>query len=284
MIREYYALTKPGIIYGNLITAAGGFFLAAHGSVDPALLFSTISGLGTIIASSCVLNNYYDRDIDKHMERTKRRALVVGTIPLLRSLLFATTLFIVGVSVLLFGSSSSALSAALFGFMVYLFFYTPLKRKTVHSTLVGAFAGAMPPVVGYLAVHPGLDATSILLFIILLTWQMPHFYSIALNRISEYEKASIPVWPLVHGEKSTRMHILVYVLLFLCSSLSLFAIGQTGIIYAVVMSILGASWFVYGALGLNYATTAWAKKMFFFSLVILLIFSLLISLDTFLRF
>ena len=284
MIKEYYALTKPGIIYGNLITAAGGFFLASKGDVDIALFVFMLVGLAAVIASSCVFNNYYDRDIDGAMERTKGRALVIGRVPVRNALLFGFILICAGMAILAFHVHSLAALIALIGFFVYLALYTPLKRRTVHGTLVGAFAGAVPPVVGYTAVTNNLDLTALLLFLILAFWQMPHFYAIALNRFDEYAAAKIPVWPRERGIKSTKIYILMYIVLFSVAALSLTARSVTGYIYAICMSFLCIGWFLYGCWGLYKNEKRWAKNMFFISLVVLLVFSLLIGVDGFLQF
>lgn len=191
MLKQYYYLTKPGIIYGNVITALGGFFLAAKGEVNFQLLIAMVFGLSFVIASACVINNIFDKEMDAKMERTKHRATVTGKISRTKATIFAVILL--GLGIYFLQPTTYALFTSLVGWLVYVAFYTPFKSKTVHATLIGSIAGATPPVVGYTAVTNQVDLGAILLFIILVTWQMPHFYSISIFRQEEYHTAGVPV-------------------------------------------------------------------------------------------
>jgi heme o synthase len=193
LFKEYYHLTKPGIIYGNTIVAAAGFLYAAKGNVDWPLLGATLLGLACIIASGCVFNNYLDREIDVKMERTKLRALVVGSIKNQHALIFSNILLLVGGLLLYYCTNLTALSVALFGWVVYVAAYTPLKPKTALAVFVGAVAGATPPVVGYAAVTNTLDLTALAMFAFLFLWQLPHFLAIAKFRHHEYTAAGVPL-------------------------------------------------------------------------------------------
>ncbi|MDO8517818.1 MAG: heme o synthase [bacterium] len=191
--RTYYGLVKPGIVWGNALPAAAAFLFASQGRVDWILLVVMLLGLSCIIASAATLNNYLDRDIDATMERTHNRALVVGSIAPKRALFFGFVLLACGILVL--GTTNMlALGTALFGFVVYVFWYTPLKRHSKHALWVGALAGATPPVVGYVAVTNTLDSTAVALFIFLCLWQLPHFLAIAVYRYDEYKAANIPLF------------------------------------------------------------------------------------------
>jgi protoheme IX farnesyltransferase len=163
-MRTYYQLIKPGIVYGNAMTALAAFVFASTAPFNFPLLFATLFGLSFSIAAACVVNNIIDRDIDVHMERTKKRAIPTGQISIRKALIFAAVLGVIGFSLLFFYTNLYALFVTLFGVVVYLGLYTPLKRTTPHSTIVGALAGAVPPVVGYVAVTNELNGVAVLLF------------------------------------------------------------------------------------------------------------------------
>jgi heme o synthase len=278
MISEYYWLMKPGIIYGNIITAVGGFFLAAKGHIDLQLFFVAIFGLAFVIGSACVFNNYIDRDIDLMMARTKNRGLATRTIPVWNAMIFATLLLGLGFYLLWFFTNPVASLLAFIGFFVYVFVYTFLKRRTVYATLIGSISGATPIVVGYCAVTGQFDLAAAILFIVLATWQMPHFFAIAIYRLDDYAKAGIPVLPIKRGLFVTKINILCYIIGFLIATIFLFLFDYTGLIYLAVMLILGGYWVWLGAKGFDATDDQqWARGMFKYSLIVLLIFSVMIS-------
>jgi protoheme IX farnesyltransferase len=288
MIKDYYELTKPGIIYGNAITAIAGFLLAwskllAKSTFDIKLFVAMLIGLSLVIAAGCVFNNIYDSKIDAVMERTKNRAIASGKISKRSAFIFGVILIFLGLFILHFHTNRSALLAALLGFVVYVFIYTPLKHKTVYATLIGAIAGATPPVVGYTAVTNNFDITAIILFIILVLWQMPHFYSIAIYRMKDYAAASIPVLPIKSGIKTTKIHILIYIIAFIVAAFSLRYYNITGDFYAGFTTVLGLTWLYYAIKGFKTPDDVlWAKKMFKFSLIVLTSLSVLLALNNFL--
>jgi protoheme IX farnesyltransferase len=280
MLKDYYKLTKPGIIYGNDLSAIAGFFLAANGHVDIKLFIAMILGLSLIIASACVFNNIYDSKIDALMQRTKNRAIPSGAIKKSNAIIFALTLLALGTYCLQLTTYYS-LCAALLGFTTYVFLYTPLKHKTTYATLIGAISGATPPVVGYTAIMNKYDLTAVLLFLILVFWQMPHFYGIAIRRMEEYKSAQIPVLPIAKGLRKTKIEIVIYIILFLVSALSLSYFKITGKTFAVIMLALGLYWLKVSLEGFKKEVdeVKWAKKVFLFSLQILLILSIILSLN-----
>ena len=174
-LHVYYELTKPGIIYGNALTAVAGFFLASSQDIDWRLLLAAVLGLSFVIASACVFNNYVDREIDARMTRTSSRALAAGHISPHYALLFGLALLVLGILVLHYYTTPLALWVATFGFVVYVFLYTPLKPRSASALYVGAIAGATPPVVGYVAVTNTFDLYTLVLFAALYVWQIPHF-------------------------------------------------------------------------------------------------------------
>lgn len=283
MLREYYRLTKPGIIRGNLITAAGGFFLASNGRPDVTLFAAMLAGLALIIAAACVYNNYLDRGLDAKMARTRGRALVTGAISPNHALIFATGLMAAGSLILGLWTSALTLLLALTGLIAYVVVYGYGKRATVHGTLLGTISGALPPVVGYVSVKGRLDVTAGLLFIILVCWQMPHFYAIAMFRSKDYAAAGVPVLPVVKGSSATVRQIIAYVAAFVIACALLTVIHATGYAYLFVMTVAGLAWLSFAVKGLSTQTPdRWARQIFGFSLFIILVFSVAISLDAYL--
>jgi len=280
MIKNYFSLTKPGIIMGNALTAAGGFALASRGHIDPWLFLATITGLSLIIASACVLNNYLDRHNDAKMARTKHRALVKGVISVKSALIFAIILGCLGFAVLGLFTNLLAAAAALAGVIVYVLFYTIWKYRTVHGTLIGSVAGAAPPAVGYLAASGRFDMGALLIFLIVVLWQMPHFFAIALYRIDEYAAASIPVLPIKRGAYATKVQMLLYVIAFSAAALMLPLLGYTGYVYMAVASLLGIAWLWLSVKGFKSDNDkVWARSMFRFSLVVITLMCAMISFD-----
>lgn len=263
---------------GNLITTIAGFALATKGQFNYALFFVTLIGLGLIIASACVCNNYIDRVSDLKMKRTENRALAKGLISGKNALTFAFIIGIIGSAILLFYTNLLALYVALAGFAIYVIPYSKSKYYTRYATLIGSIAGATPPVVGYVAVSNELDLGALLLFLILILWQMPHFYAIALYRLEDYKRASIPVLPLLKGVPRTKIHMLLYVIAFIPTLLLLTVFGYTGVAYLVVSALLGTSWLILTLLGFKAENDArWARKMFALSLVIIVSFSAMVT-------
>lgn len=281
MIKTYYLLTKPGIIMGNLIAAVSGFALASKGHFDGWLFLATLLGLGSVIASACVFNNYIDRDIDRKMGRTKHRPLAQGVISGQRAIYFAIFLGVVGFSILVVYTNLLAVSLAAIGFIIYVGFYTFWKRHSSYATIVGSISGAIPPVVGYCAVTEKFDMGAAILFMILVLWQMPHFYSIAMYRLTDYSSASIPILPKERGNYVTKIHILLYIIAFIGATIMLMAFGYTGYAYLITALVLGFAWLWLSIKGFkSHNDKLWARDMFRLSLVIITLLCLMISFDT----
>ncbi len=284
LLRDYYLLTKPGIIYGNALTATAGFFLASRGHFDGWLLFAMLLGLSLIIASSCVINNYIDRDIDKLMERTKDRALVRGVIKKNSAMYFAGVLFILGICILGYFTTLLALLIALLGFIVYILFYSLWgKRRSLYGTVIGSIAGATPPVVGYVAVTHNFDLAALLLFLILCFWQMPHFFAIAIYRFEDYTNAKVPVLPIVRGLYATKLHMVFYIIAFTISLIFLTLSGYTGRFFLGTVPLLGLIWLYLCLKGFTIhdrnGERQWARRMFLFSIIIIFAFCVMIAID-----
>lgn len=281
LLKKYYSLTKPGVLYGNVITGVAGFLLAAgyFKIFDLGLFAATIIGMTLVIASACALNNVLDQDIDRIMERTKTRAVASGEVASVPATIFSTVLGVIGVIVLVLWTNWLVVGIGIVGFVVYVWLYGAFsKRRSIHGTLVGSISGATPVFAGYCAVSGRIDTAAILLFLALFFWQLPEFYSIAIYRREEYAAARIPVMSVVKGVESTKLQIFIYTILFVASALLLTPFGYTGWVYFVVIALLGARWLMLGWRGLKAKDSErWARKMFGLSLVVLLAYSFMIS-------
>jgi heme o synthase len=279
-IQMYYWLVKPGIVYGNVMAAMAGFLLASSniGQFDLAVFLTMALGTALVISSACVFNNYIDRGIDSQMTRTKKRAMVSGRVPSRAAIIYAAILGLIGFGLLIVGTNWLTAGVAALAFVAYILLYSIAKRKTVHGTLVGAISGALPPVIGYTAATLALDVGALLLFIIMACWQMPHFYAIAMRRHVEYAAANIPVLPVVRGMRATKVQIIIYIAAFIIANSLLVAYGYVGYVYLAVMTTLGVLWLIKAAKGFKAESDdIWAKKMFLFSLVVLSVWCLGIS-------
>lgn len=280
MIKAYTNLTKPGIIFGNVVTATSGFALASKGHFDVLLYLVMLLGVSFVVASACVWNNYIDRVMDEKMVRTKSRVLVRKAISVEHALSFAMCLSFLGVVVLSLFTNLLTVCLAACGFFIYVVVYSLMKYETSFATVVGSVAGAIPPVIGYTAVSGHIDFAACLLFLIVALWQMPHFYAIAMYRYDDYNAASIPVLPVAKGMISTKIQSFFYIIAFLAAAISLALYGYTGYAYLAVMSVLGASWLYLALDGfITENDTSWARKMFVFSLVVIMGFSVMTIVD-----
>lgn len=267
---NYYLLTKPGILMGNLFTLAAGFILGSQGSIDIGLFLATFVGLGLVMASGCVFNNYIDRSIDKKMERTKKRALVEGAISGPNALLYASVLGILGAATLYAFTNMLALGLAAFGFFIYVVIYSYWKCHTVYGTAIGSLAGAVPPVVGYVAASAQFDSAAIILFLMMVLWQMPHFFSIALNHLEDYRRGGIPVLPLSRGIFQTKVHTVLYIVAFIPTTMLLTYFGYTGNQFLWVVGCGGLLWLGLALQGFWIENDKkWGRQMFVLSLAVI---------------
>ncbi|MGI3745259.1 heme o synthase [Pseudomonas graminis] len=280
-LKHFIQITKPGIIFGNVLSVAGGFFLASKGHVDIGLFLAAVIGTSLVVASGCVFNNCIDRDIDVKMERTKNRVLVQGLVSLKLALIYATVLGVVGVGLLYTKANALAALFAVIGFVIYVGFYSLyLKRRSVHGTLVGSLSGAMPPVIGYVAVSNTFDLAALTLLVMFSLWQMPHSYAIAIFRFNDYRAASIPVLPVKRGIRVAKRHILIYILAFLLATLMLTFGGYAGLNYLAVAAAMGMYWLYMAWTGYKAKDdTVWARKLFVFSIFTITALSVAMSLD-----
>lgn len=280
MIKQYLQVTKPGIIFGNLISVVGDSCSLPKGA-STILFLATLVGVSLVVASGCVFNNYIDRDIDKKMERTKNRVLVKGLIAPSVTLVYATVLGIAGFALLYIAANPLAMWLAVMGFVVYVGVYSLyMKRHSVYGTLIGSLSGAAPPVIGYCAVTNEFDAGALILLAIFSLWQMPHSYAIAIFRFKDYQAANIPVLPVVKGISVAKNHITVYILAFMIATLMLTLVGYAGYKYLIVAAAVSVWWLGMALRGYKTENdSVWARKLFVFSIVAITSLSVMMSID-----
>jgi protoheme IX farnesyltransferase len=278
-MKNYLSIIKPGIIFGNIVTVSGGFFLASHQHFDICLFLITLIGMSLVIASGCVFNNYIDRDIDSLMERTKNRVMVKGLISVKVAILYAIVLGIAGFLTLYYGTNLLTTIVAAVGLFVYVVAYTIMtKRHSNLGALIGGIAGAVPPAVGYCAVTNRFDAGAIILFLILFFWQLPHFYAITIFRLKDFSAACIRVLPIQKSVRYTKISMLVYIVAFTIAAILPTVFGYAGWVYFIVALSLGLYWLYLGIKGFKAVDDQkWSRQMFGFSILAITILSLVMA-------
>jgi len=228
----YVALTKPDVSFLVLMTTAAGYYMGAHGAVDWLRLVQTVFATLLIAAGTATLNHYIERDSDRFMRRTASRPLPSGQLQPREALWFGVILCIAGAIDLYFTAGFLASALGVLTCLSYLLAYTPLKKRTVWATTVGAFPGAIPPMIGWVAATGTLDRGAWLLFAILFLWQFPHFYAIAWMYREDYARAGIMMLPVVdrEGTRTFRQIILTSIALVGVSLLPA-VIGLAGVRY-----------------------------------------------------
>ena len=238
----YVALTKPDVSFLVLITTAAGFYMGSRGPVDWLHMVHTVFGTMLIAAGTAALNHYIERDSDRLMRRTASRPLPSGVLKPRQALVYGIALSIAGALYLYFAAGTLAAGLGVITCLGYLLAYTPLKKRTVWATFVGAFPGAIPPMIGWVAATGRLDLGAWLLFAILFFWQFPHFHAIAWMYREDYARAGILMLPVVDPEGSrTFRQILVT------------AAGLVGISLLPAIAGLTGVFYFFGALGLSVA-------------------------------
>lgn len=280
-IKNYLLIAKPGIILGNLISAAAGFFLASKGRVDGLGLLATLIGISLVVASGCIFNNRIDREMDRKMIRTRNRALAKGLISPNAAVFYASILGIAGVSLLWVGTNLLCVAIVTAGFAIYVGVYSLyMKRNSVYGALIGSLAGAAPPLAGYCAVTGRFDLGAVILAAMFSLWQMPHCYAIAVFRFDDYAAAAVPILPVKKGTAAARRHIVGYILAFMAATLMLTFGGYTGYGTFAVAVVLCLCW-LYPALAGYKASDErlWAGKLFIFSILTIVILCVMMSID-----
>ncbi|MEB3100327.1 heme o synthase [Ferviditalea candida] len=280
--KDYVQLMKPGILRSNVIAAFGGFWLASHWSINWALMIFMLIGTSLIIASSCVFNNFLDREFDRKMARTRSRALPSGRVQPTQVLWFGTILGLAGLTELVLLVNTLTAVLGLIGMFFYVIIYTAwLKRTSTLSTVMGSFSGSMPPVMGYVAVSGAMDAGAWILFAILFLWQPPHFWALGIRRKEEYRAAGFMILPVVKGTQRTKLQMIPYIVLLIPVSTLLYYYGYVGIVHLSVSVVLGGIWLIMALAGLKSKNDdIWARNNFIFSINYLMITFLIMIIDT----
>jgi len=280
--KDFVTLAKPGILRSNLIATFGGFWLASGWDVNYIHLIWTLLGTILVMASSCVFNNYFDRDLDTKMTRTQNRVLATRRVSPHIVLWYAIILGVLGMAVLTLFAGLLAVAFGILGMFVYVVIYTLwLKRSSTWSTSLGGISGAMPPVIGYVAVTHQVDLGAWLLFAMLFLWQPPHFWALGIRRVEEYRAAGFPLLPVVKGIKRTKYQMLPYIALLIPIPILMYVYNYTGIIFMIVSLVLSVLWFGMAVAGFRKQDNdKWAKMAFIFSINYLTISFIMMIIDT----
>ena len=269
-IRAFYALTKPRVVSLIVFTAVIGMFLAAPGMVEPQVLLAGTLGIAMVAGAAAAVNCLVEQKIDALMQRTRWRPLPRGELSPLQTLVFAGALGGAGLWVLLHFVNALTMWLTVATFVGYAIVYTViLKPATPQNIVIGGASGAMPPVLGWAAVTGEVGIEAMVLFLIIFAWTPPHFWSLALYRTEDYARAGVPMLPVTHGKRYTRLQVLLYTLILFAASLLPYVIRMSGALYLAAATILGAI-FLAHALRIHFAyTDAVAQKTFRYSIAYL---------------
>ncbi len=279
-MKNYLELTKPRVIWLILMSAGIGYWFGLRGVLDGLVLLHAVSGTGLLAAGTFTLNQWYEREADAKMRRTRMRPLPAGRIRPARAFWFGVALAALGFVQLWLGANLLAALLGLFTLLSYLLAYTPLKQRSRHSTTVGAVPGAMPPLIGYAAASGTLTAEAWVLFAILFLWQFPHFYSIAWMYRDDYARAGIRMLPVVEPDgESTARQIVLASLLLIPVSLLPELMSMTGRVYFWGALLLGIGFLHYGLRVARERTTQRARGVLLASVFYLPILYCLMLVD-----
>ncbi|WP_029552280.1 heme o synthase [Thermocrinis jamiesonii] len=279
VIKDYLLLTKPGIVLLVLITTLTGMYIAQKGFPPTELAFWTLLGTGLASAGSAVLNQYFDKDLDILMERTKTRPIPSGNVSPSSAFWFGVILLSSSLLIMFFFTNPIATFFTALASFFYISVYTlTLKRKSPLATEIGGISGALPPVIGYTAITGSLGFEPLVLFLIMFIWQPPHFWVLAIKYAQDYEKAGIPTLPVVKGIKHTKLRTLLYTSALLPMSILPYFYQMAGEIYLLSASVLSI---LYLLLTLKFV---FSKKpngsfLFFYSVIYLALLFTIMVLD-----
>lgn len=279
-LTQYYQLTKPRVVSLIVFTAVVGMFLATPGMVPLDVLWFGTLGIGLAAASGAAVNQILDQRYDNLMARTRRRPLPTGQINTAQALTFAIGLAALSMFVLVHWVNGLTAILTFISLIGYAVIYTVfLKHWTPQNIVIGGAAGAAPPVLGWSSVTGEVSGDALLLFLIIFCWTPPHFWALALYRKRDYANAGIPMLPVTHGDRFTRLHILLYTILLTAVSIMPFATRMSGWLYLVGALLLNARFVMYAVqLYRRYQDTL-ARRMFVFSIQYLAMLFALMLID-----
>jgi protoheme IX farnesyltransferase len=282
--QQFLQLTKPRVVSLIVFTAVIGMFLAKPG-LPPldAVLFATV-GIALVAGAAAAINCLVEQRIDAVMARTRARPLPMGQVTPAQTLGFAAAVGGSGLAMLYLLVNSLTMWLTLATFVGYALVYTViLKPLTPQNIVIGGASGAMPPVLGWTAVTGELSSDALLLFLIIFAWTPPHFWALALFRKREYEKAGVPMLPVTHGDRYTRLHVLLYTCILLAVSLLPFTTGMSGLIYLAAAALLGGIFLWYAIkVHVDYSDRM-AQRTFRYSIVYLSLLFAALLVDHYLR-
>jgi len=267
---QYLRLCKPRVVSLIVFTAVIGMFLAVPGMVQLNTLLLATSGIALVAGAAAAVNCLVEQKIDGIMARTRYRPLPRGELTSLQTVLFSGVLGGVGLWLLDRFVNPLTMWLTLATFVGYAVVYTViLKPMTPQNIVIGGASGAMPPVLGWVAVTGEISYQALLLFLIIFAWTPPHFWSLALYRKHEYANAGLPMLPVTHGDKYTRLHVLLYTLILVAVSLLPFATRMSGWSYLLSACVLGGIYLYYAVRIFVHYSDALAQRAFRYSIVYL---------------
>ena len=278
-LRAFYALTKPRVVSLIVFTAVIGMFLSTPGMVPLQILVAGTLGIALVAGAAAAVNCLVEQKIDALMRRTSWRPLPRGDLTPLQTLVFAGAVGGAGLWILNTFVNPLTMWLTLATFVGYAIVYTViLKPATPQNIVIGGASGAMPPVLGWAAVTGEVTTEAMMLFLIIYTWTPPHFWALALYRTEEYAKAGLPMLPVTHGQKFTRLHVLLYTLIMFAASLLPFVVRMNGWLYLSAALVLGGVFIGYAVrIYVDYSDRL-AQKTFRYSILYLsLLFAALLA-------
>ena len=281
--RDYLELTKPTVVALMIITSMVGMFLAVPEMVRWDLFILGNIGIAFCAGSAAAVNHLVDQRIDTQMKRTQNRPVAQGRINTLHASIFAATLGLVGMAILLIWVNALTAWLTMFSLLGYAMLYTLyLKRATPQNIVIGGLPGALPPLLGWVAITGDVHPYSLLLALIIFVWTPPHFWALAIHRRDDYAKAGLPMLPVTHGIEYTKKQIVLYTVLLIAISLLPFVTGMLGWLYLVGALILGFGFLYYSILLLRGDDKIAAMQTFKYSSVYLLTLFVVMLLDHYL--
>jgi protoheme IX farnesyltransferase len=269
-LRQFFALTKPRVVSLIVFCATIGMFLSTPGMVPPGLLTAAVVGIWLVAGSAAAVNCLVEQKIDAVMTRTRGRPLPRGDLNSRQTLAFAAAIGGTGLWMLYALVNPLTMWLTFGTFIGYAVIYTVLlKPATPQNIVIGGASGAMPPVLGWAAVTGEVSPEALLLFLIIFAWTPPHFWALALYRTEDFAKAGLPMLPVTHGQRFTRLYVLLYTLVLFASALLPFAYGMSGLIYLIAALILSGVFVAYAIrLYVGYSD-ALARRTFRYSIAYL---------------
>lgn len=284
LLSDYKELTKPGITAFVVVMAAAGYLLGATGPIDWAVLLGLMAGTALTGGGAAALNHIAERQHDARMARTATRPLPSGRLSTAQATVFAAACVVLGAGVLAATTNALTTGLALATVALYVGVYTPLKRRTIHNTLVGAVPGALPALGGAAAATGALDATGWALFAILYLWQLPHFYALAWLLRDDYRRGGFRMLPTAaDGERTLASLVLAATLALLVAGVLPAAVGQAGMLFLVGMMGVGTAFTIPAFSFFAEPTDARARRLLLASIAYVPAFFVLVVADFLLR-